>query len=418
MAVFGLYDAVNEGNIEKIRDYLLYEDHDVNEPDGNGYTALYKAAKADRVNVFALLLMLKANPEYKIKRGSIRIQDKIQDKYLKLVSGQKFLSEIWAKVVGLPVERIEDKLDVLVASVLEISLERQSESIDVAFLLAEAQHSLKSIEIFDSLKSTQEDWLMTACATAFEGNMWQTAEILLPRFLEMNQKLLSRMGEQALTAKEGQLFSILLNANFEISPKYDKMKYSLHLAAERDDIETFEGLPIGTDIENKDDYGQTLLHVAVGFESENTFRFLVRREADIHALDNLGRTPLHYAASKESDEIILGLIKEGSEVNKVDSLGNTPLHYAAFKGTKGAVKILLESGANNSVLNLKGFTPLLWAIRGRDRSEQIDLLVKNASQDDLNAGLAFARKNYNKLRESYFLKLGAEPKIKPKIVRD
>jgi ankyrin repeat protein len=65
---FGLYRAVDDGNIECVRK-ILEAGADVNEADSSGFTALHVAARNGNLEVVELLVEHKANVNARLDRG-------------------------------------------------------------------------------------------------------------------------------------------------------------------------------------------------------------------------------------------------------------------------------------------------------------------------------------------------------------
>jgi ankyrin repeat protein len=74
------------------------------------------------------------------------------------------------------------------------------------------------------------------------------------------------------------------------------------------------------------------LFPACGTEHRAVADLLIERGADIHARDGLQRTPLHWAAKGGNPEVALLLIERGADVNGTDEGGSTPLRLAAMGG--------------------------------------------------------------------------------------
>lgn len=195
----------------------------------------------------------------------------------------------------------------------------------------------------------------------------------------------------------------------------------LHDAAEMDRVDLMEVLCLcylDLDVNAKDLYNRTPLHVAAVHGYVEVIRFLVSVGGDPETIDSNGWTPLHHAAfechSTEAVELLLSsstyckyavnkqgktafalavekdhshlydmlqlgdalqraarigdvnamkrCIAEGGKVNGRDQNGWTPLHRAAFKGKLEIVKLLLNNGAQVDVVDDGGQTPLHRAV--------------------------------------------------------
>ena len=81
---------------------------------------------------------------------------------------------------------------------------------------------------------------------------------------------------------------------------------------------------------------------------------------DLDAKNSYGNTPLHIAISYGRTSIVKALIAAGSNLeNKSNFRGVTPLHVATENGYIAIVNVLITSGANLESENIVGITPLL-----------------------------------------------------------
>jgi ankyrin repeat protein len=115
------------------------------------------------------------------------------------------------------------------------------------------------------------------------------------------------------------------------------------------------------------------VHLAVELASVEILDELLSHKADLDRRDTYSKTVLHVAAGAGRTEIVERLIKAGAKVN-ARQLGfslpcgsssdekpsqNTPLHYAAAKGNPETIKALLKGGAELEATNVHGITPLM-----------------------------------------------------------
>lgn len=80
--------------------------------------------------------------------------------------------------------------------------------------------------------------------------------------------------------------------------------------------------------------------------------------SDLNAKDQYGSTPLHIACTFGKTEIAIALINGGANLNETSKDGSTALHTAAFFCRTKIVEALLEKGADKTVKNLYGSTAL------------------------------------------------------------
>ena len=131
------------------------------------------------------------------------------------------------------------------------------------------------------------------------------------------------------------------------------------------------------------------LHLAVFGGSEVMVRLLIEHGADLNSRDIYGNTALHVAVQADADSIVELLLDESrkshnqcSYVNTGNNDGWTPLHLAAHCGKTSICKILLQYGAYVDCQTKSGKTPLHWASIKSNR-EIVALLVEHSA--DLEA---------------------------------
>jgi len=132
----------------------------------------------------------------------------------------------------------------------------------------------------------------------------------------------------------------------------------------------------GRDINQRNKYRQTALHIAAGKGLLEAAKWLINEGADLEARDNYNNTPLHYAAHKDSVDVARLLINRGAKVNAKEEDGWTPLHSAASKNFLKVAQLLIDNGADKNITDYFGKKPIDYA-REKGHSEMIALLQEN-----------------------------------------
>ena len=81
------------------------------------------------------------------------------------------------------------------------------------------------------------------------------------------------------------------------------------------------------------------------------FSMLVDELEDINIQNNYGWTLLHIAIRRGETEMVELLLKKGADIDRVDSVGWTPLMEAIMDDKPSLCKLLVESGADKSIAN-------------------------------------------------------------------
>ncbi|XP_041463333.1 transient receptor potential cation channel subfamily A member 1 homolog isoform X1 [Lytechinus variegatus] len=107
----------------------------------------------------------------------------------------------------------------------------------------------------------------------------------------------------------------------------------------------------GADVNRKDIYGVTPLHMAAIRDNDIAASELLSiKTIQVDACDGQMMTPLHMACTHGSDTIADMLIKKGSQLRATDEELGTPLHAACTEGHLDIVKLLFEAGEGQGLL--------------------------------------------------------------------
>ena len=91
------------------------------------------------------------------------------------------------------------------------------------------------------------------------------------------------------------------------------------------------------------------------------FTLLVNELEDINIQNNYGWTLLHIAIRREQTEMVNLLLEKGADIDKIDGVGWTPLMEAIMDDKPSLCKLLVDSGADKSIANARGATASMLA---------------------------------------------------------
>jgi hypothetical protein len=103
--------------------------------------------------------------------------------------------------------------------------------------------------------------------------------------------------------------------------------------------------------ETKIEAPTTTIQEAAFFGNTEAIQGHIAAKTDLNQKDAYGSTPLHIAATFGKSDIALLLIAGGANLNATSADGSTPLHTAAFFGRTDIVKALLNNKADVTLRN-------------------------------------------------------------------
>eukprot|EP00286_Rhodomonas_abbreviata_P018249 CAMPEP_0181310138 /NCGR_PEP_ID=MMETSP1101-20121128/12421_1 /TAXON_ID=46948 /ORGANISM="Rhodomonas abbreviata, Strain Caron Lab Isolate" /LENGTH=277 /DNA_ID=CAMNT_0023416737 /DNA_START=117 /DNA_END=946 /DNA_ORIENTATION=+ len=115
------------------------------------------------------------------------------------------------------------------------------------------------------------------------------------------------------------------------------------------------------DTHEKNDGGNTPLHLAAYMGQTPAVRLLLEKGASVHATNRAGNTALHWAARHEDTAILAMLLDKGSDARAEDKSGFTGLHFCAYANAVETCRLLLDNGADVNAVTDKGYTPVCTA---------------------------------------------------------
>ncbi len=121
------------------------------------------------------------------------------------------------------------------------------------------------------------------------------------------------------------------------------------------------------------------LYDAVTRNDVATVRAEILRGADVNARQDYGRTPLHIAARSGHSEVAALLLAGGAEIDAANPSGLTPLHMSAIWGQADVAELLLANCAEVDAENVDRSTPLHLTVAS-GHSEVAELLLANGAE--------------------------------------
>lgn len=82
------------------------------------------------------------------------------------------------------------------------------------------------------------------------------------------------------------------------------------------------------DLNIRDEFENSLLHIAALKGSVSIIEFLLHKNLDINSKNHVGKTPLHLAIKNDNIEVSLFLIKNGADYKTRDRNGRTAIESA------------------------------------------------------------------------------------------
>ena len=210
------------------------------------------------------------------------------------------------------------------------------------------------------------------------------------------------------------------NAGAQVPPttrEIAQYKGVLAAAARGDAAEIKRLAAGGADVNARDGYGRTPLHVATFRKNRDAINALVKAGADINATESDRYDAVTIAAVADDVGTLRMLLHLGASAKQVTSrYDGTALIAAAHLGHDGVVKVLIASGAPLNHVNNLGWTALIEAIvlgnGGPHHVETVRALVHAGANVNLADGkgqtpLALARAHHHDAMVKILEKAGA-----------
>jgi ankyrin repeat protein len=175
----------------------------------------------------------------------------------------------------------------------------------------------------------------------------------------------------------------LIENGADTTIKNNEKKAPIDIAIQKDKIKIVEELIKlkKINIDQKDDYGRSLLQNMVVSGNHDMAKSLIKHGANINTLDTKGKHIL-YDALSYGDPVFFRylLANKNIELNHIDEDGNTLMQHPQIEQNDILAKDLLAAGADPTILNAKGESYLYkTALRGEEANEIIDLALSNGA---------------------------------------
>lgn len=127
-----------------------------------------------------------------------------------------------------------------------------------------------------------------------------------------------------------------------------------------------EALDNYAEIETKNHFGWTALHLASYYNKNNIIEFLIKKGANIEAKTDIDETPLHAVSQEGNFDMVKLFLANGSNKEVKNKHGITPLMYSSIYGYIDIVRVLIRGGAKVDIKDNDGMTALDHAKKSLD----------------------------------------------------
>jgi len=214
-------------------------------------------------------------------------------------------------------------------------------------------------------------------------------EALNTRSIDINNEDKSRNTFLMICLKKNKfnMFYWLLDNNADPTIKNNEHKAAIDIAIEKDKNDIVERLlkHPKIDIDQKDDYGRSLLQNIIVSGNFKMAKTLIKGGANINTLDNKGRHILYDALSYGDHTFVKHLLTyDNIELNDIDEDGNTLMQHPQIEQNDILAQDLLTAGCDPTVLNSKGESYLYKTVlRGKEAEKIVEIALDSGA--DVNA---------------------------------
>ena len=331
-----LHREARRGRIDEVK-RLISEGYRVNAKDKWGVTPLLRAADTGRTEV----------AEYLITRGA-KVNVRCKSLWMQAWwwKDRKWLRDLneWSPLHVAVYGQHVRMVDLLLANKADVNL-KNHDGCTPLHLADNVRIAQRLIEEGASVKAKDNNGETPLHKMIGREDV---ARLLIDSGADVNAK--DKDGIAVLNyAVMTDLMELLINRGAE--PTVHSLAYMNKLESLENAIEE------GIDVNARDKFGQTALHLAALAGREKVIKFLIESGADIDDAEGIMKlTPLEMASLAGHQDVAQVLINNGADVNQ-----GQPLRYAVNNGHHNMVKFLLENDASANAVSLR--LPKSWNYR-------------------------------------------------------
>ena len=230
---------------------------------------------------------------------------------------------------------------------------------------AVANQHLEAVQTLLKYASSELEFSNSLFQLAVDSGRSDLFGLLSARIKPVTEEDRLAMLRYAITLGLTKRVKKIVDANRVLVHKKDEFGNTLlHLAANQESISICNTLlKRGVDPNRVNDRGDTPLHTSCNKGYTKIANLLLDHNAMVNWKNQDGRPALHLAAVAEYDELLELLLQHGANLFARDHQGETALHLSACSGAEDNVRILLSHGAEANALDARYRTPLHHAIQ-------------------------------------------------------
>ncbi len=157
---------------------------------------------------------------------------------------------------------------------------------------------------------------------------------------------------RAIQLGDGIAVKGFVQSGINVNAKNEKGETALTFALQNAETPLIRLIADKADINQRDDLGNSPIHLALSKNKDEILKFLLEKNADVNVPGRSGakindQTVLYLAIARADEDLVRQLLERGADPNKTDSLGSLPLVEAVIDSdaNPNIVKMMLDKGA-------------------------------------------------------------------------